>query len=384
MRVLLITQDFPPGQGGIQTWSIERATALSKRCDWIGVVAPGNATSMADRSLPFPVMRFRCREDLLLFRLAPELPLLLQRYRVDLVLHAQWQTAGASLLARRLGWGGSIVAAAHIRELLFNPWERAARLSALYGRFRRTVFAGIDRFYPVSRFTATELERQGVDPSDIRVVINGTDPARFRPDPSLSLRNELGLAGRKVILTVCRLVERKGVDLSIRALERVLKNCPEAHLLIVGDGEERVRLAQLASETGVRSRVTFAGSVPHSDLPRYYNSADLFVLPARSRPPDLEGFGIVFLEAGASGLPVVGSRTGGIPSAVIDGETGILIPEEAPDALAESILRLFDNPGLARTLGERARTRVVREANWERTGSEMYEDLRARFFAGVR
>ncbi|PSQ60749.1 MAG: glycosyltransferase family 1 protein [Bacteroidetes bacterium QH_10_64_19] len=377
MRLLFVTQDFPPDVGGIQTYSWEVAHRLADRVEHLAVMAPEQPNAApVDRTVPFSIHRLPGRSDLLLLSLLPALPACVWRFRPHVVFHAQWQTVGASILARSLfGWPRRIVCAAHGRELLFNPATRYPGLGAAYDRLRQTLLHQVDAFLPVSHYTAGLLHERGVPPSRTHVVPNGTDPTRFRPHDGTQLRQHLDLTAQPLLLTVGRLVRRKGIDTVLRALPTIIQTCPDVAYVIAGTGPDRPRLERLAACLGVRDRLCFVGDIGHDRLPLYYSAADLFVMPARQDPPDVEGFGLVFLEANACGTPVVGAATGGIPEAIRDGETGLLVPPDAPGVLADAARRLLANPGLANTLGQQGRERVLNDANWDHVADRLFETL---------
>jgi phosphatidylinositol alpha-1,6-mannosyltransferase len=181
-----------------------------------------------------------------------------------------------------------------------------------------------------------------------------------------------------IILSVGNLVSRKGHDMVIRALPRLLDIMGDVTYLIVGDGPHRAELEALALALGVRERVAFAGRVPDEDLPDIYALCDAFVLPSREQLDscDVEGFGMVFLEANASGKPVVAGRSGGIGDAVLDGETGLLVDPLDPDCIASSIGKLLANPQLASRMGEQGRERAVREFSWPAVAARLRGILR--------
>jgi len=377
MRLLFVTQDFPPEIGGIQTYSWELARRLSPKLSALEVVAPAHPDAAAvDRTAPFPITRVAGRPDLLPITGLPAVYRRARPLRADWAFHAQWQTVGASLLARRLtGWPRRVVCAAHGRELLFNPAAGVPGLRAAYDGLRRWLLRRVDRFVPVSRYTARLLHDEGVPPARTHVVSNGTDPDRFHPRDASALRDELGLSDRPLLLTVGRLVPRKGVDTVLRALPAVAQSLPDVAYVVVGTGPDRARLERLTDELGLREHVVFRGRVPHEDLPRYYSTADLFVMPAREDPPDVEGFGLVFLEANACGTPVIGARTGGIPDAIRDGETGLLVPPADPEAVADAVRRVLTQPDLAASLGREGRAYAVNEASWAHVAERMYSVL---------
>jgi phosphatidylinositol alpha-1,6-mannosyltransferase len=209
----------------------------------------------------------------------------------------------------------------------------------------------------------------------IQVIHNGTDPARFYPTDASVLRHDLGLSDRKVLLTISRLVPRKGIDTVLRSLPQIAQSVPNVYYLIGGDGPDRARLEALVEQLGVAHRVRFLGKIPYDDLVRYYNMADVFVMPSRENMPFVEGFGIVFLEANACGKPVVGARSGGIPDAVLNGKTGLLVEPDDEVELAQALIRLLTDEYLAAQLGQQGQQRVVQEANWDRVAERLYNRI---------
>ncbi|PSQ96390.1 MAG: glycosyltransferase family 1 protein [Bacteroidetes bacterium SW_9_63_38] len=377
MRLLVITQDFSPAVGGIETYTTELVHRWARQAEHVEVVAPNlPEAGSVDAQLPFPVTRAATRPDLLPVLGLPTIVRRVRTLQPDVTFHAQWQTVGAAVLARRLtGAPQRIVCAAHGRELLFNPADGMPGLQSTYDALRRLLLRGPDRFTPVSRYTAGLLHECGVPPSRCHVVPNGTDPDHYRPFDASPLGKSLGLADGSVLLTVGRLVPRKGIDTTLHALPAVLDAVPDLTYLVVGTGPDRDRLERLATDLGIRSCVRFAGYVDADDLPTYYNLADAFVMPSREAPPDVEGFGIVFLEAGACGVPAIGARTGGIPDAIQEEETGLLVPPSSPHALADTLTHLLTSPALARRLGEQARRHAVQEANWDHVADQLWNVL---------
>jgi phosphatidyl-myo-inositol dimannoside synthase len=379
MRLLMITQDFPPETGGIQTYSISHAKNLAGYCDWFGVICPEKTdATVTDKNFNFDIKRLKARNDLLIFSLLRKLNGILKQHPVDATFHSQWQTAAAGIRAREKGLIKKVFVAAHIRELLFNPFESIPVLSGIFRRYRNRTLQKVDHFYPVSEYTAGVLKKLGIKDSRITVIINGTDPDQFFPANSVPLRKKLGLEKKKVLLTITRLVERKGIDTVLASLPRVLRHIPDVHYLIVGDGKDRKRLQKLVKHHQLENKVTFTGRVPYTELNDFYNAADLFVMPSKTQVPDVEGFGIVFLEANACGLPVIGSDSGGIPSAIRDGVTGYIVPEADHERLAGKIIELFQNPEKSKKLGLQGRQWVTKEANWNRLSRKLFEDINVR------
>ena len=216
-----------------------------------------------------------------------------------------------------------------------------------------------NRIVTNSRFTASLLPRYFQ--REIALLYPSVDPGIQRP-VSAKVSSRSGM-----ILFVGRLVKRKGVDDLISAFHLLLSDNPTARLEIVGDGPERMNLEKLVADLGLGQRVTFLGSLKGRALNEKYLECDVFVMPSRTMKDDVEGFGTVFLEAGLAGKPSVGTNSGGIPEAVIDGETGILVPEADINELASALKRVLADGALGRKLGENARRRVLAEFTWEET-----------------
>ena len=245
-----------------------------------------------------------------------------------------------------------------ILDVLQGAWPR-----------QRVELQTADRIVANSRFTAGLVEQAGVDRGRIHVIHPGCDAERFRPrpvDPALRERLLGARAGGRVVLTVGNLVERKGHDMVIQALAQVSRRVPDATYLIVGEGPYRDDLERLARTAGVRDRVVFAGRVDTDELPAIYALSDVFVMPSRVRPAacDVEGFGLVFLEANACGKPVIGGRTGGIPEAIEDGKTGFLVKPESVADIVEHLGIVLTNTELAGEMGRQGRARVKAHFSW--------------------
>lgn len=377
MRLLFVTQDFPPDVGGIQTYSKELAPRLAAHCERFLVLAPARPGDEAvDAALDVPVHRLPVRPDLLVLRALPHIVRRTRHESFDVAFHVQWQTAFASLLARRLtGTPRRVAVTLHGKDTVFNPFGLPP-LTWSYDALRRTAIGGADHVLPVSRFLGRRARALGAAEADITVVPNATNPDVFYPDPAPGLREELGATGRPLVLSAGRLVPKKGFDTAIRALNRVRREVPDVLLLIAGEGPERSFLDQLVRDLDLERHVHFLGSISQQELRHYYSEADVFLMAGRETTEDVEGFGLVYLEANACGTPVVGARVGGVPDAVWDEETGLLVPPDAPSATADALLRLLTSPALARRLGEQGRERVRTEANWDHVADRMYALLR--------
>jgi phosphatidylinositol alpha-1,6-mannosyltransferase len=248
----------------------------------------------------------------------------------------------------------------------------------------RVATSGATRVLAVSRFTG-RVVRTAVSPRvPVSLLPPGVDTERFRPDLSGDeVRARHGLGDRPLVVCVSRLVPRKGQDVLIRAMPRILRRVPDAALLIVGTGSDRARLDALAAEAprgsvafagevpdaeAPRGSVAFAGEVPDAELPAHYAAADVFAMPCRSRLAGLEveGFGIVYLEAAAAGKPVVAGNSGGAAEAVTDGETGLVVDGRHEDAVGEAVAALLADPARSEAMGKAGRARAERWFAWPR------------------
>ena len=253
-----------------------------------------------------------------------------------------------------------------------------ARVPAMSAAMRRA-FARATAVTAVSHFTAEAVRPLVPREVGVAVVSPGVDAQRFSPDvDGRSVKERHGLEGRKVVLCASRLVPRKGQDVLLWGMDLVRELVPEASLLLVGDGPYRGRLEELATAAPSGS-VSFAGQVPDADLPAYYAACDVFAMPCRSRwgGLEVEGFGIVFLEAAAAGKAVVAGRSGGAAEAVIDQETGLLVEGREPKAVALAVASLLRAPEGADRMGQAGRLRVEKGFTWAHQAARLAGILRA-------
>jgi phosphatidylinositol alpha-1,6-mannosyltransferase len=282
----------------------------------------------------------------------------------------------AAAIARTAG-GPPFVCWTHGEDLVSASTSR--ELSSLTKWVYRRAAAAVAN----SRNTARLLLDIGVPKDKIEVVYPAVDASRFHPGvDGRHLRRRLSLHDDTVLLlSVGRLQRRKGHDVTLGALSQVGGEVPRWHYAIVGDGQERKRLERLAADYGVADRVTFVGEVDDEELPAWYAASDIFIMPNRVDEGDIEGFGIVFLEAAAAGRPVIGGDSGGVPEAVERDETGLLVDGTNPQAVAEAIRALASAPHVRARLGQAGRDRVIRRFTWARA-AEQVRSLHARVAAG--
>jgi phosphatidyl-myo-inositol dimannoside synthase len=358
-RTLVVTNDFPPRQGGIQSYVHELARRQPQGS--VVVYASDHHGSAAfDTAQPFPVVRHPT---------GMLLPTPGARRRIESVLREHGATAvwfGAAaplgLLAEPLRKAGAerIVASTHGHEI---GW---ATLPASRQALRR-IGDRCDVVTYITEYTRTRLAGAiGAHPT-LRQLAPGVDVDIFRPGlDGSATRARYGLGSRPLVLCVSRLVRRKGQDVLIEALPAVRRTVPEAALLLVGNGPYERGLRALAERRGVARDVVFAGGVALPELPAHYAAGDVFAMPCRTRRRglDVEGLGIVYLEASASGLPVLAGDSGGAPEAVRDGETGYVVDGRDAGAVAEHLIALLQDASLRRTLGTAGRAWVEKHWPW--------------------
>lgn len=360
----LLVLDFPPIGGGISRYLYEiashlppaelRVTATAAR-DW-QMVDPQQAFPIQRLSVPSSDEAFA--RELKFF--APSYFRHVLRHRdLDFLLCGQ---AHYSLLLP--AWGIS-----RLRRVPFGVFTYGLDLlypqTTPYRTFFNALLRSADVIFADSGAAAEIGRSLGVDPARIEVVYPTVNVARAAVDERLldSLRQRHGLGGKQCLLTVGRLVERKGHDTVLRALPTILRSVPDVHYLIVGVGPNEAHLRALTEELGLSDWVTFVGHATDEEVAAYYALADVFVMISRSIPEkgDVEGFGIVYLEANLMRKPVVAGDSGGVPEAVVDGETGLLVDPLDGSAAAQAIITLLQDDTLAQQLGQQGYDRVVRE-----------------------
>lgn len=336
MRLLLVSQDFPPETGGIQSYMGHLARHLAGQCEALTVIAPSSdkGDALADAGFPFPVRRIRVHSSWLVLPLLALLPGLVRQTRSTHVLYAQWFPALAGL---RLPGSVRQVAIAHGRELLNHP------LGATGLRLAPPVLRRLDAVIPNSRYTAGLLP-DSVRPERVHVVHPGVDTTLFTPPPPSmqeDLRQRLGIArGTPIVTCLTRLVSRKGVDTLITAATHLRARHPGVQVLVGGNGPDRPRLEAQITQTDLGSTVRLLGRIPDTDLPAFL-SLGVFALLSRQEAQDVEGFGMVLAEAQACGAPVVAARSGGMPEAIGPG-AGLIVSPDDPAAAADAFSALFD------------------------------------------
>ncbi|MFI2234776.1 glycosyltransferase family 4 protein [Streptomyces chrestomyceticus] len=367
-KTLIVTNDFPPRPGGIQAFLHSMALRLDPdrvvvyASTWKRTKEGIEATARFDAEQPFPVVRDRTTMLLPTPRVTRTAAALLRRHGCSSVWFGAAAPLGLMAPALRRAGARRIVATTHGHEA---GW---AQLPASRQLLRR-IGEGTDTITYLGEYTRSRIAA-ALTPAAagrMRQLPPGVDEKTFHPGSGGDeVRARLGLAERPVVVCVSRLVPRKGQDTLIEAMPRILADVPDAVLLIVGGGPYEKQLHALAQEKGVADAVRFTGAVPWEELPAHYGAGDVFAMPCRTRRGglDVEGLGIVYLEASATGLPVVAGDSGGAPDAVLDGETGYVVPGGSPTVTAERVVALLKDPAARRRMGERGRAWVEEKWRW--------------------
>lgn len=379
MKLAFITQDFPPETGGIQTYSLEIASRIHAYCDDFVLIAPYKSNAHeVDSQLPFEVCRVKSPNTLLGLLSIPKVIRLLKKRKINHIFHAQWQTLPVSFIAKKMGLLDVVYTAANVREYRFNPFGGTTLGRNFYNKHKAKMLTVPDFFFPVSSFVSTLLGENGIPSHQREVVINGTNPKLFFPMDQKILREKHQLGEKKIVISISRLIELKGVDTVLEAIPEIIKEIPDFHYLIVGKGDYESVLREMVQQLNIEKYVSFIGRIPYEEIKEYYNLADIFVMPSKVMPSGIESFGIVFLEANACGKAVIGSRTGGIPDAVLEEETGLLVDERNPSELAKAIIRLLKDKELRDRLGMQGMQRVKTEANWDAVSKKIFGLIKER------
>ncbi|KIF74095.1 GDP-mannose-dependent alpha-(1-6)-phosphatidylinositol monomannoside mannosyltransferase [Streptomyces sp. 150FB] len=370
-KTLIVTNDFPPRPGGIQAFLHNMALRLDPErlvvyaSTWKRGEEGAAATAAFDAEQPFTVVRDRTTMLLPTPRVRRRAVQLLREHGCESV----WFGAAAPL-----GLLGPALRAAGARRLVATTHGHEAGWAQLPGsrQLLRRVGEGTDTITYLGEYTRSRIAPALTPAAASRMVRlpPGVDEKTFHPGSGgAEIRAALGLAERPVVVCVSRLVPRKGQDTLIRAMPSILARVPDAVLLIVGGGPYESALRKLAASTGVADAVRFTGAVPWASLPAHYGAGDVFAMPCRTRRGglDVEGLGIVYLEASATGLPVVAGDSGGAPDAVLDGETGWVVSDGRE--AADRIVTLLGDAGLRARMGERGRRWVEDTWRWDALAS---------------
>jgi len=361
MRLLILSQDFAPNHGGIAVFLYQLCRQLGVSGHEVDVLTCWEgAYPSSGKDLPYRVYRYTTRR-----RLSSVVPImrtmrLQHKNRYDAVLLGHFATThalGAILVTMVYGVPYAILS--HGNDLVYSLGTRLDRMVA--GWLLRCT----SKMFANSHFTATRIRKMGY-PGVLEVLHPGVNVAAFHPDANTRpIRRRYGLNGRRVIVSVSRLVPKKNISGVLRALPEVVTQVPELLYLVVGDGPQRRDLENLRDRLGLQGNVKFVGHVDHAELPLVYCASEFMVMPSCEVDGDHETFGIALIESGACGRPVIAGRTAGVPDAVVDGVTGFLVDPGDQKELSSRMLEFLNDPEKGREMGEAARRRAVERFDWK-------------------
>ncbi|MFE0461120.1 glycosyltransferase family 4 protein, partial [Kitasatospora sp. NPDC058965] len=364
-KTLIVTNDFPPRQGGIQQFI--HNMAVRQPAGSIVVYASswrdGSEVAAFDAEQPFPVIRDRSTMLLPTPRVTRRAAQVLRAEGCDTVWFGAAAPLGLMAPALRRAGARRLLGMTHGHEAAWAQLPVARQLL-------RRIGEGTDTLTYLGEYTRSRIAA-AVGPGPAARMAHlppGVDEKTFHPGSGgAEVRARLGLTDRPVVVCVSRVVPRKGQDTLIEAWPAVLREQPEAVLLVVGGGPYLPELRKLAQARGVADSVVFTGPVPWAELAAHYGAGDVFAMPCRTRRGglDVEGLGIVYLEASATGLPVVAGDSGGAPDAVLEGETGFVVPGGSATAVAQKLTLLLADGALRRRLGENGRRWVEEAWRWD-------------------
>ncbi|GAA3397869.1 glycosyltransferase family 4 protein [Cryptosporangium minutisporangium] len=366
-RTLLVTNDFPPRPGGIQTF-VHQLAVRQPPGSLVVYASQWKGSDEFDAEQPFPVVRHPTS----LLIPTPGAARRVVATALEYGCTTAWYGAAAPLgllaptLRRRAGVDWQ-VAQTHGHEA---GWAALPGPRQLLSR----IADGVDVITYLGAYTRSKLAGPVGDRAALVHLPGGVNTAEFHPGVDASaVRERYGLGDRPTIVCVSRLVPRKGQDLLIRALPEIRRRVPGAVLLLVSGGPYREKLQKLAARHGVTENVKFTGSVPWAELPAHYAAGNVFAMPCRTRRRglDVEGLGIVYLEASATGLPVLAGDSGGAPDAVLEGETGYVVGGRDLPALVDRASELLADPAKAQAMGKTGREWVEREWHWDTLAARM-------------
>ncbi len=363
--VLFVTNDFGPRAGGIETFVIG---LIERRPFGTTIVytssQDGSESYDQQWKEKYGVVVIRDRAKILLPtpRVARNLARIIKAEKITVA--AFGAAAPLGLLSASMKRAGVIksIALTHGHEVW---WAKVFPFNLAMKRIGSTV----DLLTYLGDFTRNAIS-QSLTKKAIGQMVKiapGIDVDHFSPQDSTQLRKHLGLENKKVIVSVGRLVHRKGQDRLIESMPKILEKIPDAHLLIVGQGPYLEHLARLVAINNLSEHVSFIGRIQYTELPEYICVGDVFAMPSRSRLAGLEveGLGIVYLEASACGLPVVAGASGGAPDAVVEGVTGLVVDGKNLDEIAEAIVSLLKDPQTAQRMGSAGRQWIIDNWRWE-------------------
>jgi len=364
-KTLVITNDFPPRPGGIQTFIYGLVQGFDPD-DVVVLTSKHTGWQEFDKQEKYPIFRHNTQMLLPTKAVGDQAITIIEEFNCDRVLFGA--SAPLGLLANRLKNHGikKTLAITHGHEV---GWAFTPGLKQTF----RKIVKDVDKLTYLTKFTFEQISEaiSSEQLEKFEQLTPGIDINMFNPEnknngQSQKIRERFRLGNKPVVVCVSRLMARKGQDTLIEVWPEVLKKVPDAHLLIVGGGSLKQSLHKKTFDNNVHTSVTITGAVDWKELPGFYAAGDVFAMPVRTRNLgfDVEGLGIVYLEASATGIPVIAGNSGGAPEAVIDGVTGFVLSPNNQMILVEKIIELLLNKELSNCLGKQGRSWIEKQWQW--------------------
>lgn len=396
MKILLVTDGFPPKIGGSRTlyYNIykrldsKEVVVLTTTKDYLGaeelegwrefdreqnfkiyripLICPKQEPQKNNRITIFEsIVRFVTIDVPLMTSVLLKTLKLIKKERINLLWCGEIGSSGWLMLIMKKLFGKKYIVYTHGEEITTKPIGR------LWGKETKYLLRNAERIIAVSNFTSTKLIYMGIPKRKIRIIYNGVDDKLFTPQvKDEELIKKYKLRDKKVLLTVGRLDRRKGHDNIIKALPKIIMKVPGVRYLIIGRGMEEKALKELVKNLSLEEYVKFLGFVSNDQLVKHYNLCDVFIMPNRELSDgNTEGFGIVFLEANACGKPVIGGNAGGTSNAIENGKSGYLVDGNDIDSITNVTIRLLKDRSLAQRIGRYGRERV-HKYSWDIVAKE--------------
>jgi phosphatidylinositol alpha-1,6-mannosyltransferase len=362
--ILLVTNDFGPRAGGIETFVMGLLERVPKGEVIVYTSRQSDSSDHDQRWFDqYGVEVVRDKSSILLPtpRVIRNLRKLIRERNLSKVWFGAAAPLGISARWLRKSGAEQMIALTHGHEVW---WSKVWPFSWAISEIARSV----DVITYLGNFTHQAIAPRVAHRKKLIKIAPGIDTEHFRPLDSKELRRRYGLENRLTIVSVGRLVHRKGQDRLVEAMPLILKSVPQAHLVFIGEGPHRKKLDHLVNHHKLQDHVTFIGRIQYSDLPQHICLGDVFAMPSRSRlfGLEVEGLGIVYLEASACGLPVVGGNSGGAPDAVQEGKTGYVVDGNEISQIADRIISLLKNEKLRSQMGTAGRSWALEEWQWQR------------------
>jgi len=370
MNILILTEHFLPIKGGSVNWMVNTYSRYAPE-EIIFVASRCKGDKIIDNTLPFQVERI----PMIMADCDPTIPSSLFRY-IQIIWHvhkicqkfAIQQIHCAKVMPEGLvAWWINLLDS--IPYLLYSHGEEitASLTSRKFCWLTPKIYNGASAIIANSRNTKSLLENIGVSMDKIKIIHPGVDTKFLKMgiDARQMIQKRYGLGDSPVILTVGRLQKHKGQDMVIKSIPIIKQKFPDVKYIIAGVGDEYCNLKKIALDMKVNNDIIFANLVSEKDLPAYYAACDVFIMPNRQVGSNIEGFGMVFLEASAAGKPVIGGTSGGTDDAILDGITGIRVDGNNVKSIAKAVINILSDPKKAKAMGDAGRRRAEQEFSWE-------------------